>query len=110
MEDRIVKKLMTSVKCSKCGQNYLASDVKVLGNHEDLWFLQVTCSSCCSRYIITAVINKDNNPEFVSDLTDTELARFKNTPSLSADDILDMHSFLKKFDGDFSKLLGYKKV
>ena len=110
MAERIVKKLMTSVKCSKCGQHYLVNDVKILGNHEDLWFLQVTCSFCHSRYVITAVINQDKTAEFVSDLTDTELLRFENSPLLSANDILDMHFFLKKFDGDFSKLLGYKKV
>ena len=85
-------------------------DVKVLGNHEDLWFLQVTCSSCHGRYIVTVVINQDETVEFVSDLTDKELSRFENIHSLSADDILDMHAFLKQFDGDFSTLLGYKKV
>jgi len=28
MEERIVKKLMTSVKCTSCGQNYQMHDVK----------------------------------------------------------------------------------
>jgi len=41
MEERIVKKLMTSVKCTSCGQKYEMRDVKILGNHEDLYFLQV---------------------------------------------------------------------
>ncbi|MDD5288624.1 MAG: hypothetical protein PHY28_05875 [Dehalococcoidales bacterium] len=110
MEERIVKKLMTSVKCTACGQNYLMRDVKILGNHQDLWFLQVSCSSCHSRYIIAAVIRQDKNLEIISDLTDAELPRFKNSRSLNADDVLDMHAFLNDFDGDFSGLFGYHKV
>ena len=110
MEEHIVKKLMTSVKCTNCGQNYQMRDVKILGNHQDLYFLQVSCSSCHSRFLITAVINQSRNPEIVSDLTDAEFIKFKDARILNADDVLDMHSFLKDFKGDISGLLGYKKV
>ena len=110
MEERIVKKLMTSVKCTSCGQNYQMRDVKILGNHQDLYFLQVSCSSCHSRFLITAVINQSRNPDIVSDLTDAEFTKFKNSRALNANDVLDMHSYLKEFDGDFSGLFGYKKV
>ena len=109
MEEHIVKKLMTTVKCTNCGQNYEMRDVKILGNHQDLYFLQVSCSSCHSRYLITAVINDRKNPEIVSDLTDTESIKFKDSQVPGADDVLDMHSYLKEFDGDFSGLFSYKK-
>ena len=110
MEEHIVKKLMTSVKCTSCGQNYQMHDVKILGNHQDLYFLQVSCSSCHSRFLITAVINQTSNPEIISDLTDAEFAKFKNARALTADDVLDMHTFLKEFNSDFCGLFGYKKV
>ena len=110
MEERIVKKLMTSVKCNGCGQNYEMRDVKILGNHYSLYFLQATCSSCHSRYLITAVINDSKNPDIVSDLTDTESIKFKDSQVPSIDDILDMHFYLKEFHGDFCSLFGYKKV
>ena len=109
MEERIVKKLMTSVKCTSCGQNYEMRDVKILGNHYSLYFLEVSCSSCHSRFLITAVIN-DKNPDIVSDLTNAELTKFKHSGIPNADDVLDMHSYLKAFNGDFSELFGYKKV
>jgi ribosomal protein S27E len=110
MEERIVKKLMTSVKCNSCGQNYQMRDVKILGNHQDLYFLQVSCSSCHSRYLITAVINNDRNPDIVTDLTDAEFIKFRDSRTLNANDVLDMHCFLKEFNGSFSRLFGYKKV
>jgi hypothetical protein len=109
MEERIVKKLMTSVKYPGCGQNYQMRNVKILGNHQDLWFLQVSCSSCHNGYLITAVINQDKNPEIVSDLTDAEFTKFQYSRPPNANDVLDMHSFLKDFNGDFSGLFGYQK-
>jgi len=109
MEERIVKKLMTSVKCTSCGQNYQMRDVQILGNHQDLYSLQVSCSLCHNRYLITAVIN-DKNPDIVSDLTDAEFTKFKLSRALNANDVLDMHAYLKEFDGDFCGLFGYKKV
>jgi len=108
MEERIVKKLMTSVKCTGCGQKYEMRDVKILGNHEDLYFLQVTCSSCHGRYMLTAVINDKNNPDIVSDLTDEEFTKFKDAGAPNTNDVLDMHAYLKDFDGDFSGLFRYK--
>jgi hypothetical protein len=110
MEERIVKKLMTSVKCSNCGQNYQTCNVKILGNHQDLWFLQVSCSSCHSRYLITAVIDQERNHDIVSDLTDAEFSRFKSYHDLTADDVLDMHTFLNEFDGNFSGLFDFKRA
>jgi ribosomal protein S27E len=109
MEERIIKKLMTSVKCTSCGQNYEARDVKILGSHEDLYFLQVTCSACYSRYMITASVNGEKNPEIVSDLTREEFTKFKNTGAPGTNDVLDMHAFLKDFNGDFSGIFGDKK-
>ena len=109
MEERNVKKLMTSIKCTSCGQNYEMRDVKILGNHQDLYFLQVSCSSCHSRFLITAVIN-DKSSDIISDLTNVEFTKFKNANAPNANDVLDMHSYLKEFDGDFCRIFGYKKV
>ena len=110
MEESIVKKLMTSVKCTGCGHHYQMNDVKILGNHQDLYFLQVICSSCNSQFLITATIKNGESPEMITDLTDAELSKFKNSRVPGANDVLDMHSFLKEFDGDFSAIFGYKKV
>jgi ribosomal protein L31 len=110
MEEQTVKKLMTSMKCTSCGHNYQMNDVKVLGNHQDLYFLQVNCSSCHSQFLITATINNNEDTEIISDLTDAEFTKFQNSRTPSANDVLDMHSFLKEFDGDFSGIFGYRKV
>jgi len=54
------------------------------------------------------VINDKNSPAIVSDLTDEEFTKFKDASAPNTNDILDMHAYLKDFDGDFSGLFRNK--
>lgn len=103
-EDDIIKKLMTSVKCTICGHYYKVDDTNVLGHREDLWFLKSHCSSCNSHCLVVAVIKEGRAPEVITDLTEAELDKFKGMCLLTGDDVLDMHNFLKDFCGDFCRL------
>lgn len=104
MEDGLIKRLMTSIKCSVCGQRYEVDNIDVLGHQEDLWFLSVLCPACHARCLVAAVIREDKVPEVTTDLTQAELDRFRNVGRVTTDDVLDMHNFLKDFDGDLSQL------
>jgi len=53
---------------------------------------------------MAAVINEGRLPELVTDLTEEEYARFCPLVVVVADDVLDVHNFLRDFDGDFSRL------
>jgi len=108
MEEKLIKRFMTSIKCSVCGQRYEVNNVKVLGHQEDLWFLSVFCSACQTQCLVAAVIKEGKAPKFITDLTEAELDKFKKMDKLTADEVLDMHSFLKSFDGDFSRLFSQK--
>ena len=108
MEDGLIKKVMASMKCGVCGQRYELDNISVLGHQEDLWFLRVFCSACRTQYLVAAVIKEGKAPEVVTDLNEAELSRFKNAGGLAADEVLDMHNFLKDFDGDFSRLFSQR--
>ena len=108
MEESLIKKLVASVKCSVCGQHYEAGNIDVLGHEEDLWFLRVSCSACNTQYLVAAIIREGRVPEVITDLTEAELDRFRNMDKLTPDDVLDMHNFLKDFDGAFSQLFSQK--
>ena len=108
MEEKLIKRFMTSIKCSVCGQRYEVDNVKVLGHQEDLWFLNVSCSACQTQCLMTAVIKESKIPKVITDLTEAELDKFKKMDKLTADEVLDMHSFLKGFDGDFSQLFSQR--
>jgi hypothetical protein len=95
---------MTSIKCDYCGQNYEVYNVDVLGHREDLWFLRALCSSCHTQCLVAAVIKEDKRSEVVTDLVKAEPDKFNDADVVGKDDVLNMHSFLKNFDGDFSQL------
>ena len=108
MEEGLIKRLMASIKCGVCGQHYQADNVDILGHEEDLWFLAAVCSACHTQCLVAAVITEDRVPEVISDLTAVELDRLRNRGLVTADEVLDMHNFLKGFDGDFSRLFSQK--
>jgi hypothetical protein len=109
MEERIIRRLMHSVTCKHCGHNYSGDSIKVLGKNNGLWYLNAYCPTCRTQYIIAVTVCEGKNL-VVTDLTDEELARIRNRPLPTADDVLDMHCFLKSFDGNFLRLFRRQRV
>ena len=110
MEEATLKKLMTSAKCSGCGQRYEADNIEILGHYNGLWFMNVFCLACRAHYLVAVVVDEEAVGETVTDLSVAELEKFRDTDGLKADEILDMHDFLKEFDGDFLRLFSGRKA
>lgn len=108
VDKSLIKRLLASMKCGTCGQHYEVDNIDVLGQQEDLWFLRVFCSTCRTQYLVVAVVKEGRVPEVITDLTEAELEKFRNMGMVISDDVLDMHDFLKDFDGDFSWLFSRK--
>jgi len=108
VNESIIKKLMSSIKCAVCGQRYEEDGIKILGHQEDLWLLRVSCPVCHTQCLAAAVIKEDKAPQVITDLTGVEQEKFTSVDRLTADEVLDMHNFLKNFDGDFSLLFSPK--
>jgi hypothetical protein len=108
MEESVIKRLIASIKCGSCGQNYDEDNIEIIEHSEELWFLRVFCSHCHVKCLVAAIIREDNKAEVVTDLTEAELDAFKDLDGVEMDDVLDMHNFLKSFDGDFPRL--FRKV
>jgi len=105
VEEGLIKKLMTSIKCGVCGQYYEVDNIDVLGHQEGLWFLKALCSACHTQCLVAAVIREERLPEIITDLTEAELGKFEDMGVLTADDVLDIHNFFKDFSGDCFQLL-----
>ena len=102
MDEGFIKRLVATIKCGVCSQRYEGENVKILGHYGDLWFLSVYCSDCHSQGLVAAVIKEGQLPELITDLTEEEYEKCCEMDVVSDDDLLDIHSFLKDFDGDFS--------
>jgi len=105
MDHGFIKRLVATIKCGVCGQHYEGDNMKVLGHRDDLWFLSVFCPACRSQGLVAAVIKKGELPLPITDLNETEQVKFRGLGPVSGDELLDIHEFLKDFDGDFSRLL-----
>ncbi len=104
VEESLIKRLIASTKCGICGQCYEVDNIRILGHRQDLWYLRARCSACHTQALVAAVIKEDRQPEVITDLTETELAKFRDAGVLTGDDVLDMHNFLKDFSGNFPQL------
>jgi len=105
LEEGRIRKLMATMKCSACGQNYESHDIEILGHRAELWFMRVHCEACKTHVLVAAVVKESKAPA-VSDLSKGEYLRFKNLGAVANDELLDMRNFLKDFDGDFQKIFG----
>ena len=108
MEDNLIKKMMASIKCGVCGQQYELDNIDVLGHEEDMWFLSAFCPACHTRCLVAAVVKEGKAHRVITDLTDAELDRFRNVGIPTADELLNMHNFLKDFKGGFAQLFGQR--
>lgn len=104
MDDGFMKKMLSNMRCGICGKQYGPGRVSVLGRQKELWFLSVYCEACESHGLVAATIKEEKGLERISDLTPEEEAKLGQTYAVGIDDFLDMHNFLKEFDGDFLRL------
>jgi hypothetical protein len=104
MEEDLIKRLIASIKCGSCGKNYGEDNIEIIEHSEDLWFLSVFCSSCHVKCLVAAIIREDREVKLVTDLTEGEMEKFRDAERVMADDVLDMHNFLRDFDGNFPRL------
>lgn len=110
-------------RCVVCHREYEVSDITSVQRKPGVWTLMVECEQCHSRNYIAAV-TQDGNPEEAmfevrslteramqdtslrnvdsDDVTETQDAEVGDP--VSAGDVLEMHDFLKDFDGDFERL------
>ncbi|MBC8477741.1 MAG: hypothetical protein H8D49_05285 [Dehalococcoidia bacterium] len=109
MEDRLIKKLMTSMKCEECGQNYESFNIDILGHRKDMWFLRALCSSCHTQCLVAAVVREDKVVEEVDDFTMGEMNK-NQCGAIEIKDVLDMRNFLVDFGGDFSSFFEQEKL
>ncbi len=106
MDEKFLKKLLATMKCGMCGHHYQSGNVNILGRKDDLWFLSVFCPSCRSQGLVAAVVKEGKVTELLTELTPEEQKRLATAGPLTTDDLMDMHSFLRDFDGDFQSLFG----
>jgi len=107
-------------RCVVCHRDFHSEDIHVISRKPDMWTMLVECTDCHARNFVAAVLS-DGDPEdaqlalrklsekairSIQEAEDTgiELEAPADGPRINAGDVVDMHQFLKEFDGDFRAL------
>jgi hypothetical protein len=102
MDEKLIRKFLSKMKCESCGREYATDNITVLGRQEDLWFFLLYCADCKRQGLVTVATSEGKMPEPLSELGEAEKGKL-STP-VDVDDLLDMHIFLENFSGDFRSL------
>jgi len=128
-QERIIRRLFTEKKCHRCGRPYEAEQVMVLARRSEVWMVMISCQDCEQKdtYVVKFPPQMQGRRRVTSyrlsrppastplpqELEGSQKKRpesleMPTAPSPSqpvdADDVLDMHLFLKNFNGDFQRL------
>lgn len=87
--------------CAACGRPYRRQRIRVLAQREALFFVDLACADCGSQAV--AIVSIEDDAARGARL---ELGEMAEGSPVSAADVLEMHHFLERFDGDFRHLFG----
>lgn len=104
------------LRCPVCGYKYNLASTKIIESEQDeaLGEARILIHSDCAKCKSSVMFNIDiNGPEvwsaaMVTDLTGKDSSKFASSAPLNTNDILNLHTGLKAFDGDFVKALEKK--
>src|SRR2546426_4934923 len=131
-QERIIRRLFTEKQCHRCGRPYEAERVLVLARRSEVWMVMISCQDCeqkdtyvvkfppqmqgrrrVTSYRLSRPPASTPLPQGLEELQQKQPENLEMPGSLAApspsqpvdaDDVLDMHLFLKNFNGDFQRL------
>jgi hypothetical protein len=87
--------------CPVCGRSLKGCDVQVLSHQDERFHLQVTCAQCQVTFIVVLAI-AGGAVEEVAEKIEEPIAEAE---PISVDEILDLHLYLKSFQGTLKELV-----
>jgi hypothetical protein len=100
---------LTSFGCAACGAPYEPGRIRLLAERDGLFFVDLACTACTSRAVAIVTVEDDDDDGPRADAGDLHRIRDGDERGegrpVSADDVLDMHQLLERFQGDVVTLL-----
>lgn len=91
--------------CPVCGRSLKGCDIQVLSHEEERFHLQVTCAQCQVTFIVVLAIAGGGVDEIESLETPDIVEAAPVREPISVDEILDLHVYLKSFQGTLRELI-----
>lgn len=107
-QEQKLKQLISSYRCHVCRRCFERDHVRLAARHKQLWIVSVRCSLCRNQQVFWIALKDDQGEGILHDVSDGESAgedeALNAMPPVTSDDVLDMHEFLRSFNGDFHRL------
>jgi hypothetical protein len=91
--------------CPVCGRSLKGCDVQVLSHEEERFHLQVTCAQCQVTFIVVLAIAGGAVEEIEKSIPEPVGEPIAAAEPITVDEILDLHLYLKNFQGTFRELI-----
>ena len=92
--------------CPLCNAHYSPTEAKILEQKDGAHLIHVECGNCRSSIVAGGITGSIgiSSVGLITDLTSQDVMRFKNSESLSEDDVIEAYQTLT-VDSDLSALL-----
>lgn len=103
---QIIKHLKKEVTCHACQKKFGNRGMQVISTFQNEALLQMDCFNCTNQLLVhVAIINQQQEKGTLKTPDNQEQkAEITFHSEISKNEILDMHNFLNKFNGDFKEL------
>jgi hypothetical protein len=91
--------------CPVCGRSLKGCDVQVLSHEDERFHLQVTCAQCQVTFIVVLAIAGAAMDETEAAAPEATSEPVMEAEPISVDEILDLHLYLKNFQGTLKELI-----
>ena len=91
--------------CPVCGRSLKGCDVQVLSHEEERFHLQVTCAQCQVTFIVVLAIAGGAVETIDETSAEPEMEPVLAAEPITVDEILDLHLYLKNFQGTLAELI-----
>jgi hypothetical protein len=91
--------------CPVCGRSLKGCDVQVLSHQDERFHLQVTCAQCQVTFIVVLAIAGGAMEEIETATPKPAEEPLPAAEPISVDEILDLHLYLKSFQGTLRELI-----
>jgi len=99
----IIKYVKKTVPCGECERKFTDEGIKLVSQMGNDLLFHFTCANCGNQLMIHVTLSEhEQNPNRLKINT-------HNTNMISHDEVLDIHNFLNKFNGDFRSLFYINK-
>jgi len=91
--------------CPVCGRSLKGCEVQVLSHEDERFHLQVTCAQCQVTFIVVLAIAGGAVDEIETSIPEPAEEPVAAAEPISVDEILDLHLYLKTFQGTLTELI-----